>query len=235
VNAYICLDRLALIKHHSMQKIISFLLVTGILASCASRLTADKKSQLAKRLKEMVIIDQVAANIPTGQYKEYSKERWEQFKDSVFTADKNEVESIFTQYGFPGFDKVGEEGSQHFWLIVQHCDKYPAFQKKVLNAMEKEVKKHNANPNNYAYLYDRVKVNAGEKQLFGTQVTYEVATTGRAIPKIGLIDSANVDKLRKDYNLDPLKDYLNMMTTMHYEMNKNTYQQKGIMSPQLYD
>ncbi len=80
----------------------------------------------------------------------------------------------------------------------------------MLAAMDKEVKKMNANSNNYAYLYDRVKVNAGEKQLFGTQVTYEVNTTGRAIPKNGLVDSANVDKLRKEYNLGSLRDYLNL-------------------------
>ncbi|MCH5715585.1 hypothetical protein [Niabella hibiscisoli] len=105
--------------------------------------------------------------------------------------------------------------------------------KKGIEVDEQASKKHNANPNNYAYLYDRVKVNAGEKQLFGTQVTYEVETTGRAIPKIGLADSANIDKLRKAYNLDSLKNYLNMMTMMHYEMNKENYQKKGIKSAQL--
>ena len=100
--------------------------------------------------------------------------------------------------------------------------------------MDREVKRGNANPNNYAYLYDRVKVNAGEKQLFGTQVTYEVETTGRAIPQIGLADSASVDKLRKDYNLEPLRNYLNQMSTMHYEMNKEHYQKMGITKPTLY-
>ena len=100
--------------------------------------------------------------------------------------------------------------------------------------MDKEVKKENADPNNYAYLYDRVKVNAGEKQSFGTQVTYETETTGRAVPKIGLVDSANVDKLRKEYTLEPLKDYLNTMTTFHYEMNKEHYEKMGITKPNLY-
>jgi len=100
--------------------------------------------------------------------------------------------------------------------------------------MEKEVKKANAHSNNYALLYDRVQINAGQKQLFGTQVTYEVETTGRAVPKIGLTDSANVEQLRKEYGLDPLKDYLNQMTTMHYEMNKEQYEKKGILKPNLY-
>lgn len=182
----------------------------------------------------MVEVDQIAAYIPQGKYKDYTQEQWHKFQDSVFTSDKLRVEAMFDKYGFLGFDKVGKEGSNHFWLLVQHSDKFPQFQKKVLKAMDKEVKKGNADPNNYAYLYDRVKVNAGEKQLFGTQVTYDTETTGRAIPKIGLIDSANIDKLRKEYSLEALKDYLNTMTTLHYEMNKEHYEKMGITKPNLY-
>jgi hypothetical protein len=182
----------------------------------------------------MVEIDQIAAYIPTGKFKDYPKEQWHNFQDSVFSAHKKIVEQMFNRYEFLGFDKVGKEGSSHFWLLVQHCDKYPEFQKRVLKTMDKEVKKKNADPNNYAYLYDRVKVNAGEKQMFGTQVTYDTETTGRAIPKIGLVDSANVNKLRKEYTLEPLNDYLNMMTTSHYEMNKEHYQKMGITNPNLY-
>lgn len=100
--------------------------------------------------------------------------------------------------------------------------------------MDTEVKKGNANPENYAYLFDRVQVNAGKKQMFGTQVDYEVDRTGRAKPKNGLIDSVNVDKWRVNYKLEPLKDYLNMITEMHYEMNKKHYQAKGIMKADLY-
>ena len=142
------------------------------MTSCAAKITESKRIQLEKQLKDMVEVDQVAAYIPQGKYKEYSKEQWHKFQDSVFTNDKMKVEAMFNKYGFLGFDKVGKEGSNHFWLLVQHYDKYPEFQKKVLKEMDREVKKENANPNNYAYLYDRVKVNAGEKQLFVTQVTY---------------------------------------------------------------
>ncbi len=217
-----------------MKNLLAYLLPFTLLVSCSAKLTTEKQNQLKQQLSELVAVDQIAANMPAGKYKEYTKEQWQAFKDSVFTADKNAAEAIFNRYGFPGINMVGKEGSQHFWLLVQHCDQYPAFQKKILKAMDKEVKKQNANANNYAYLFDRVQVNAGQKQRFGTQVTYEVATTGRAIPKIGLQDSAHVDQLRKQYDLEPLKDYLNMMTTMHYEMNKAIYQQKGIMEPQLY-
>lgn len=217
-----------------MKSIVSVLSISIILTSCAAKFTESKSLQLQKQLKEMVEIDQVAAYIPQGKYKDLSEEQWHRFQDSIFADNKMKVETLFNKYGFLGFDKVGKEGSNQFWLLVQHLDKYPAFQKKVLKAMGKEVKKGNANPNNYAYLYDRVKANAGEKQLFGTQLTYETESTGRAIPKVGLADSANVDRLRKEYNLEPLKDYLNMMTTAHYEMNKEHYQKLGITKPNLY-
>jgi hypothetical protein len=217
-----------------MMKRIILMLLSVIMIACSPVLTSEKKNQLQKQLNEMVTTDQVAANMPKGIYKEYSGERWNSFKDSVFTTNKITAEKIFRKYGFPGYDKVGKESSSHFWLIVQHCDKFPAFQKDVLKAMDIEVKKGNANASDYAYLFDRVKINANEKQMFGTQLTYEVQTTGRAIPKIGLSDPDNVDNLRKQYGLGPLKEYLNMMTEMHYDMNREHYQKMGIMAPNLY-
>ncbi|SKA41154.1 hypothetical protein SAMN04488128_105347 [Chitinophaga eiseniae] len=217
-----------------MIKVTFLTLFAFLLTSCATRLTDNKKTALKNELAEMVKTDQIAAFVRQGKYKTYTQEQWDRFKDSVYTTHQKRIAVIFRQYGFPGIDMVGKDGSNHFWLLVQHSDKFPEFQTKVLKAMEKEVKKQNANPDNYAYLYDRVQVNAGKKQRFGTQVSYLANTTGRAFPKIGLIDSANVDKIRKEYSLSSLKDYLNNMTEMHYEMNKKIYQEKGVMKPDLY-
>ena len=202
--------------------------------SCSTKFTAEKKKEFSENLKQLAEIDQIAANMPAGKYKLLSHEQWDAFKDSVFTAHKVILEGLFNKYGFIGYDKAGKEGSGYFWLMVQHCDKFPDFQRKVLEEMDEAVKKGNANPENYAYLYDRVKINAGEKQKFGTQVTYEVDKAGRAIPKIGLDDSLHVDSLRKQYNLEPLIDYLNMMTSMHFDMNKEIYIKKGVTKPDLY-
>lgn len=209
-----------------MRNTIYITLITVIFSGCAMKLTDVRKSSLKNELVAMVKTDQIAA---------FRWERqWDSYKDSVFTAHKVQVEKLFKQYGYLGFDKVGQDGSDNFWLIVQHCDKFPKFQKRVLRSMHKEVQKKNANPKNYAYLYDRVEVNAGRKQLFGTQVDYEVEKTGKAFVKNGLSDSANVDSHRKAYDLNPLKEYLNIMTTMHYEMNKVRYQGMGITRPTLY-
>ena len=165
----------------------------------------------------MIKIDQIAKNLPQGKYLAYTKEQWSRFRDSVQTNLKFRVEEMFDKYGFLGYNKVGKEGSTHFWLIVQHSDKYPKFQKKVLKAMNKEAKKGNASLTDYAYLYDRVKVNAGEKQKFGTQLSYD--SSGKPFPAIGLTDSSNVDKFRKAYDLEPLKDYYDFIINSRNQKN----------------
>ncbi|MEJ5053438.1 DUF6624 domain-containing protein [Sphingobacterium sp. MYb382] len=218
-------------------KIISFAIgIIFLLASChtTKNINDSTRKQMQEELRAMVKIDQVAAFQKQGVYKDYSEEAWQSFKDSVFQTNQKNIARYFAKYGFLGFKEVGEESSQHFWLLVQHCDHDPKFQKRVLAKMDKEIKKKNAKPENYAYLFDRVQINAGEKQQFGTQVTYLAKTTGRAIPKIGLVDSIHVDQRRAMYNLPPLKKYLNDMTKLHFQMNKDSYEKNGYTAPDLY-
>ena len=209
--------------------VCSFLL----LGCSTTKLTKTESENLQIELAEMHRIDQIAALAnPNGEFINYPIEKWTAFTDSVFKKNKNRIESLYNQYGYLGINELGKTGSNDFWLIVQHSDKFPEFQQKILIGMKKAVKKRNANPRNYAYLADRVKANNGEKQLFGTQVDYR--SNGQAKPKNGLIDSLTVDKRRKEYNLEDLKTYLNEMTEMHYEMNKGYFNTKGITKPNLY-
>jgi len=217
------------------------LMIGLIIFGCQGK-GADKKGdeekvlfnqELTDELKRMVEIDQIAARVPEGKYKELSNEEWDAFKDSVFTTHQIRLQQLFEQYGFVGFDLAGEEGSQNFWLMVQHSDHTPDFQKKVLEKMKIEVDRGNAKPSNYGLLVDRVKINTGEKQVYGTQVTYNMET-GQAFPK-SLEDSVNVNQRRESVGLEPLEVYLNTMTEMHFEMNKENYLRKGVTEPMLYD
>ncbi|WP_395056780.1 DUF6624 domain-containing protein [Flavobacterium sp.] len=215
-----------------MEKLV--VLFTFLILSCsATKLSKAESENLKIEFDAMHKIDQiVASGKPNGEFINYPIENWNKFKDSVFTKNKNRIENLFNKYGFLGLKEIGEKGSFNFWLLTQHCDKFPEFQKKVLKSMKKEVKKGNANPDNYAYLVDRVNTNSGEKQTFGTQVDYRL--NGQAKPKNGLIDSLNIDERRKEYGLKPLKDYLNQLTEMHFEMNKDFFAKKGITKPNLY-
>ena len=216
-----------------MKKLI--LIFTFLILSCSTfKLSTTESEKLKTEFTEMHKIDQIAASAkPNGEFINYPTENWGKFKDSVFTKHKNRIENLLNKYGYLGVNELGKSGTNDFWLFVQHSDKFPDFQKRVLKSMKKAVKKGNANPNNYAYLMDRVNANSGEKQLFGTQVDYRI--NGQAKPKNGVVDSLNVNKRRKKYNLDSLKTYLNQMTEMHFEMNKDYFYKKGITKPNLYN
>lgn len=206
-----------------------------LLVACAPRLDDAGRADLRRELAAMAELDQVAAYIPEGKYADYTPDRWTAFRDSVFGAHTSRAEALFDRYGYLGNDLVGEGGAKDFWLIVQHSDARPDFQRRVLKEMDRAVHRGNADAASFAYLADRVDVNAGQPQRFGTQVTYATATTGRAYPKNGLVDSADVDRRRAGYALPPLRDYLNDMTRMHFEMNAAHYRGIGVEAPVLYD
>lgn len=187
---------------------------------------------LVDELRAMATIDQVAAGVRTKKYEELPLTEWKKFKDSVFRTNEKRLQEIFETHGFAGYDLVGEKGSLNFWLIVQHSDHNPEFQKEVLDKMKVEVDKNNAQPRRYGLLVDRVKLNTGEAQVYGTQVRYN-KHNGQAYPE-KLIDSANVNKRRASVGLEPIEVYLNDMSDMYFEMNKDNMLERGITEPYVY-
>ncbi|VFA44104.1 DUF6624 domain-containing protein [Chryseobacterium indologenes] len=90
------------------------------------------------------------------------------------------LRNILETNSYPNYDRVGIESSNNYWLCVQQSDKDLNFQKKVLKLMKKEVRNKKADSKNYAYLKDRVKINLGKSQIYGTQAEYK---TGRQSPR----------------------------------------------------
>lgn len=217
-------------------KILTALAIT-LLVSCKTEkensVKKEYNQELVDELTSMVEIDQIAAGVPSGKYKELTKEEWQSFKDSVFAVTHKKAAEIYNKYGFVGYDLAGKEGSKKFWLLVQHLDFDPDFQEAVLKKMKIEVENKNANPENYAYLLDRVQLNMGEKQVYGTQVLYNWKVC-QAYPK-PLIDSINVNKRRKEIGMELLGVYLNEMSKMHFEINKEIFSKVNITEPKLYE
>jgi len=222
-----------------MRKIIFIISLGLLLSNCTSDNKNDKEQkvefneELANELLELKEIDQLAANTKPKQYGHLNNNEWQSVKDSIFRKNKIRAEEILNQYGYPGYDLVGEKGSFSFWLIVQHCDFDTEFQKKVLIELEKQVQKENANSRNFGLLTDRVKINTGQKQIYGTQVTY-ISEKCQAIPR-PLEDSVNVNKRRAEIGLEPIEEYLNMMSQMHFEMNKENMISRGVKEPYVYE
>jgi hypothetical protein len=124
------------------------------------------------------------------------------------------IKQILKQNGFPGYNLIGKECSGHYFLLVQHSDFDVAFQKKALKLMKKQVDKNNASGQSYAYLIDRISLNTGKAQIYGTQVIM-----GRDTKIKPCIDIDNLDKRRKSVGLIPIKEYLKNCNDTFYEMN----------------
>jgi hypothetical protein len=120
---------------------------------------------------------------------------------------------IFSRYGFPNQDIVGSNGARKFWLLVQHQDRHPEFQEAVLEKMKIEADKGKASKLDYAYLVDRVKVNTGQLQVYGTQMRVNEAKT--SFEPQPVVDPANLDSRRASVGLEPIEDYTKTMNT-HY-------------------
>lgn len=213
------------------------LISLGYCGCKTSEMTMDERNLVIGKIDQIYAEDQKYAGMPPAELTEKygSKKAWEIFKkkrDSINAINQVRINLIFNQYGYPGYDKVGAGASDKFYITVQHADSNTELQKKILRALKKEIKNNNASRSNFALLYDRILVNEGKKQLFGTQVSYR--KNGQAFPKNGIRDSLNVDELRKQYGLISLKEYLNDLTRDHFEMNRSIFEKLKINEPQLY-
>jgi len=115
---------------------------------------------------------------------------------------------IIKKYGWPSFNLVGKRSSKAFWLIVQHADKDVKFQAECLILLKRAAKDRQADSECEAYLTDRVLVNQGKKQLYGTQFYRD--KKGGLAPK-PIEDIKNLNKRRKSFGLKPFKEYLKEM------------------------
>ncbi|MGB3627402.1 MAG: DUF6624 domain-containing protein, partial [Henriciella sp.] len=66
--------------------------------------------------------------------------------------------------------QVGEQPAYYLWLLAQHADRDPDFQKQALASMETLLADGEVDRTNFAYLFDRVATPAGEPQRYGTQI-----------------------------------------------------------------
>ncbi len=133
------------------------------------------------------------------------KAEFKKLGDAVQRIDEENTERlgvIVERHGWPTSTLVGKDGAIAAWILVQHADLSPKFQRKCLDLMAK-VPHDEIRRSDLAYLTDRVLLAEGKKQVYGTQFTM---ANGKCKPR-PLEDEANVDKRRKEAGLPPLAEY----------------------------
>jgi hypothetical protein len=118
-------------------------------------------------------------------------------------ANLRRLEEIIAQHGWPGVSLVGEEGSRAAFLVLQHADL--AAQQRYLPLVRQAAAAREIAPGLVAMLEDRVLMQTGQEQIYGTQVRVDPAGRATLWP---VRDEADVDRRRASVGLNPLAEYL---------------------------
>lgn len=130
--------------------------------------------------------------------------------EKIDTENTQWLDAAVAKHGWPGKSMVGTDGAQAAWLLVQHADRDPKFQRRCLDLVQEAFKKGETTGQQVAYLTDRVLVNEGKKQLYGTQFF----GSGAELRPRPIEDEANVDARRKEMGLEPLAEYAKTMKNL---------------------
>jgi hypothetical protein len=118
------------------------------------------------------------------------------------------LKQVVAEVGWPGRSVVGEDGAHAAWLLAQHADSDPTFQRTCLDLVTQAAACGEASPVELAYLTDRVLLAEGKSQEYGTQFT---GREGRWVPR-RLRDPENVDERRAAMGLGTLAADMARMT-----------------------
>lgn len=118
------------------------------------------------------------------------------------------LKAVVAEHGWPGASVIGTDGANGAWLLAQHADADPAFQRQCLGLLATAVEAGEATKRQLAYLTDRVLLHEGEQQVYGTQLT---ARGGRWVPR-NLRDPDGVDARRAAAGLGTIAEYLALFT-----------------------
>lgn len=156
-------------------------------------------AELRGELLRMKDADQAVRDLPLTTEGE---ERVLSAVDAVHTA---RLKAIVAAHGWPTVAQVGQDGADAAWLLAQHADKDPAFQRSVAEAMEPLVATGQVKASSYAYLWDRTH----DPQRYGTQG--RCADPGRWEPR-AVEAPGTLDERRARMGLAPMAEYQAMVS-----------------------
>ncbi|XVQ86362.1 DUF6624 domain-containing protein [Microbispora siamensis] len=119
--------------------------------------------------------------------------------------------SVVRARGWPLLSQVGEDGALAAWLLAQHADASPEIQREFHAALSDAVAREEAKPAHLAYLEDRVRVNSGRPQVYGTQFFDD----GSGLRPRPTEDPDRLDDRRAAVGLGPFEEYEARMRRLH--------------------
>lgn len=121
------------------------------------------------------------------------------------------LREIVAEYGWPGNSRIGVDGVNAAWLIIQHADHSLDFQKECLELMT-VASPDEVSREHVAYLTDRVRMNSGQQQLYGCGFHWDEHGNFGPLP---IEDPDHVDERRAQMGMNSLQE--------HWDYMKRTY------------
>jgi len=122
--------------------------------------------------------------------------------EAVHKANARELDAIIAAVGWPGAALAGEEGAEAAWLIAQHAIGLPRFQRKCFDLLKAASAAGEAPAWQMAMMLDRIRVNEGRVQVYGTSFDWD--EDGQLSPR-PIEDPDGVEQRRAEVGLEPLE------------------------------
>jgi hypothetical protein len=123
--------------------------------------------------------------------------------EAVHVRNAARLRELIAEHGWPAGDIAGDDGAKAAWFITQHAVGEPAFQRQVLSQLRENAAAGRVPAWQAAYLEDRIAMQEGRPQRFGTQ--WEDSPEDGRIRPWKLADPEHVNQLRASVELPPLR------------------------------
>lgn len=130
-------------------------------------------------------------------------------QQAIDEANARILDKIIKNYGWPTSEMVGLDGVAAAFLVVQHAEHN--FQKRMLPAINTSFERGDLNAGDYALFVDRILVNDGLPQRYGSQADIRDGM----LVLFPIEDRQNLAVRRASLGLPPLKEYIEQMETFY--------------------
>ncbi|MFK5981412.1 MAG: DoxX family protein [Flavobacteriaceae bacterium] len=178
--------------------------------------------KLKRQLDSIMVLDQKYRSDNPGA--DWGKQMAIDSSNTIF------IEKVFKEYGYPGKSLVGTSTNRVAWYVIQHSDIIPTYITSIKEAANKgELPKTNA-----AMMEDRMLMQSGEAQIYGTQGKTINYNTDDPIHIIWPIeDPENVNQRRQDVGYsDTVEEYAKRLYGDDFEYKVYTLEEIEVLNEQ---
>lgn len=182
-------------------RIISFLLATAIVGC---------NRQYDRILEEVYDKDQAVREWTSGMASLSADEIVAYSTEMALTDSLNQVTvfGILDKEGWPA--RLSDKANQAIWLVIDHSDL--ASRSKYLGLVKAKAEEGVLDKSDFAVLNDRVLMEEGKPQIYGTQIKMAATFVGEDLTMQLYLwpveDPAALDSLRSSVSLSSIEDYL---------------------------